>query len=188
MKNFSRPVEMNLSMQSNFPRPLAVPRRKDRTLETVLNKDGMAVSVTIEVTETPDEAALARVETELAAFNDADVGPSEKATLAIIVRDENGAVLAGISGYTAWGWLYIQKLWVDDSLRGQGMAGRMLAAAEEEAERRGCHSALIDTFNPSAEKAYTRQGYVEFGRLENFPIGRSRIFLQKRLRSSHTKI
>ncbi|MHA7885690.1 GNAT family N-acetyltransferase [Nitratireductor rhodophyticola] len=139
------------------------------------------MSVTIEITDTPDEAALARVETELAAFNDADVGPSEKATLAILVRDERGAVVAGISGYTAWGWLYVQKLWVDESLRGQGMAGRMLTAAEEEAERRGCHGAYIDTFNPGAEKAYTRQGYKEFGRMDDFPKGRSRIFLQKRL-------
>ncbi len=96
------------------------------------------MSATIEVTDTPDEAALSRIETELAAFNDADVGPSEKATLAILVRDERGAVVAGISGYTAWGWLHVQKLWVDESLRGQGMAGRMLTAAEEEAERRGC--------------------------------------------------
>ncbi|WP_367716655.1 GNAT family N-acetyltransferase [Nitratireductor sp. GISD-1A_MAKvit] len=139
------------------------------------------MGVTFEISDTPDEAALARVESELAAFNDANVGPSEKATLAILVRDETGTVLAGISGYTAWGWLYVQKLWVDESLRGQGMAGRMLAAAEEEAERRGCHGAFIDTFNPGAEKVYTRQGYEEFGRLEDFPKGRSRIFLQKRL-------
>jgi len=61
------------------------------------------------------------------------------------------------------------------------MAGRMLQAAEDEARARGCHSAWIDTFNSVAEKAYTRQGYAVFGELPDFPIGRTRKFLKKKL-------
>lgn len=99
----------------------------------------------------------------------------------MFVRDEHGAVVAGISGYTAWGWLHVQWLWVDERLRGQHMAGRMLDAAEQEAVARGCHGALIDTFNPKAVKAYERQGYRPFGELPDFPIGRARVFLQKKL-------
>ena len=90
-------------------------------------------------------------------------------------------LVAGISGYTAWGWLYVQWLWVDEAQRGQGLAGRMLAAAEEEARVRGCHAAYIDTFNPVALKTYLRAGYAPFGVLENFPTGRTRTFLQKQL-------
>ena len=41
--------------------------------------------------------------------------------------------------------------------------------------------AWIDTFNPTAEKVYRRQGYTPFGKLPDFPAGRSRIFLQKKL-------
>jgi len=63
----------------------------------------------------------------------------------------------------------------------QHVAGRMLDAAEREAVQRGCHGALIDTFNPMAAKVYERQGYRPFGTLPDFPIGRSRIFLQKTL-------
>jgi len=93
----------------------------------------------------------------------------------------NGHDPGGISGYTAWGWLYVQWLWVDEKLRGQGTAGRMLEAAEREAVARGCHGALIDTFSPVAAKTYERQGYQPFGTLADFPVGRSRIFLQKQL-------
>ena len=57
----------------------------------------------------------------------------------------------------------------------------MLAAAEAEARDRGCHAAYIDTFNPVALKIYQRAGYVPFGALEDFPIGRTRTFLQKTL-------
>ncbi|MFK4825767.1 GNAT family N-acetyltransferase [Paenochrobactrum sp. BZR 588] len=134
-----------------------------------------------EVTATPSADDLAFVGQQLSAFNDADVGASDRKSLAVFVRDENGKILAGISGYTAWGWLYIQWLWVDSSLRGQRIAGKMLQAAEDEALVRHCHGALIDTFSPVAKIAYERQGYQVFGELPDFPIGRTRSFLKKRL-------
>ena len=133
-----------------------------------------------EVTETPDPLALALVGDSLSAFNVQDVGPAERRTLAVLVRDQ-GKVAAGISGYTAWGWLYVQWLWVDESLRGRNVAAKMLQAAEEEAAARGCHGAYIDTFNPTALKVYQRQGYQPFGRLPDFPKGRTRTFLAKSL-------
>ncbi|CCV12120.1 GNAT family N-acetyltransferase [Mesorhizobium sp. STM 4661] len=139
------------------------------------------MKTTLETTADPLPEELAVLGERLSAFNDSDVGASRRKALAVFVRDEQGKVVAGISGYTAWGWLYVQWLWVDERLRGQHMAGRMLDAAEREAVARGCHGALIDTFNPKAEKAYERQGYRPFGILPDFPVGRSRVFLQKKL-------
>lgn len=133
-----------------------------------------------EVTDTPDPLALALVGDSLSAFNVQDVGPAERRPLAVLVRDQ-GKVAAGISGYTAWGWLYVQWLWVDESLRGRNVAAKMLQAAEEEAAARGCHGAYIDTFNPTALKVYQRQGYQPFGTLPDFPKGRTRTFLAKSL-------
>ena len=135
----------------------------------------------LETTADPRPEELAFLGERLTAFNDSDVGASERKPLAVFVRDEHGAVVAGISGYTAWGWLYVQWLWVDERLRGQHIAGRMLDAAEEEAAARGCKNAWIDTFSPKAAKVYERQGYRPFGTLADFPVGRSRVFLQKKL-------
>lgn len=134
----------------------------------------------MEVTDNPSADDLAAIQFGLTSFNESDVGPADRKPLAVIVRD-NDKVIAGISGYTAWGWLYVQWLWVDDSQRGHRLAGRMLVAAEAEARARGCHSAYIDTFSPVALRVYQRQGYVTFGELENFPAGRTRTFLQKKL-------
>ena len=132
------------------------------------------------VTDTPSSDELETIGGGLTAFNEADVGPAGRQPLTVVVRDVM-EIVGGISGYTAWGWLYVQWLWVAETLRGQGLATRMLAAAEQEARARGCHSAYIDTFNPMALKLYQRAGYVPFGALDDFPQGRTRTFLQKRL-------
>lgn len=139
------------------------------------------MKTTLETTANPSPEELTFLAERLTAFNDGDVGASERKALAVFLRDEDGTVVAGISGYTAWGWLYVQWLWVDERLRGQQMAGNMLDAAEQAAVARGCRNAWIDTFNPHAAKVYQRQGYQPFGTLADFPVGRSRIFLRKTL-------
>jgi GNAT superfamily N-acetyltransferase len=139
------------------------------------------VKVTLTVTAEPAAEDVAAIGNGLAAFNEADVGPANRVPMVVVVRDEAGALVGGISGYTAWRWLYVQWLWVAESQRGQGLAGRMLAAAEAEAKVRGCHGAYIDTFSPVALRVYQRAGYAAFGALEDFPKGRTRTFLQKAL-------
>ena len=139
------------------------------------------MTLSLTVTDTPEADELAAIGGALARFNDADVGPAGRRALAVVMRDEAGAIVAGISGYTAWGWLYVQWLWVDEAWRGRGIAGRMLDAAEAEARARGCHGAWIDTFSPVGLKSYQRAGYVPFGELKDCPVGRTRTFLQKRL-------
>ena len=135
----------------------------------------------ISVTGTPSADDLEIIGRGLSAFNDADVGPADRTALAILVRNDAGELVAGISGYTGWGWLYVQWLWVAEDQRGRRLAGRMLDAAETEARARGCHGAYIDTFSPVALKTYERAGYTPFGKLDDFPKGRTRTFLQKPL-------
>lgn len=137
--------------------------------------------VKLEVTAAPAADELAAIGDGLSAFNDADVGPSGRQTLAILIRDIDGKVIGGLNGYTAWGWLFTQWLFVPETLRGTGMAGKLLTEAETEARARGCHGAWIDTFSPVARKAYIRQGYEIFGELPEFPKGRTRTFLRKML-------
>jgi GNAT superfamily N-acetyltransferase len=137
--------------------------------------------VTLELTATPSAEDLAVIGEGLSAYNDGSVGPANRVPLTIFLRDAQGAVLGGLSCYTGWGWLYVQWLWLDTPLRGQGWAAKLLTAAEDEAVARGCHGSYIDTFNPTALKLYERVGYVPFGKLEDFPRGHTRTFLKKSL-------
>ncbi|PRX09938.1 UNVERIFIED_ORG: acetyltransferase (GNAT) family protein [Martelella mediterranea] len=135
----------------------------------------------ISVTTEPRAEDAAVIDKNLDTFNETAFGPAERMPLSVLVHDENGTLVAGINGMTSWGWLYVQRLWVSESERGKGVAGKMLAAAEEEARKRGCRGAYIDAVNPVALKSYKRQGYTEFGVIKQFAAGLDRTFLQKTL-------
>ena len=72
-------------------------------------------------------------------------------------------------------------LFVPEVLRGQGLAGKLLGMAQDEARARGCHGAWLETFNPDARRLYEQLGYAPFGELPDFPVGHSLIFMQKTL-------
>lgn len=102
--------------------------------------------------------------------------------IAIFVRDDSGAIVAGISGW-AWGsCMEIESLWVHARLRGQGYGRRLLAAAEEEAIRRGCVQAVLNTHSFQAPGFYAKMGYEIYGTVENYPQDEQKIYLRKRLR------
>jgi GNAT superfamily N-acetyltransferase len=106
--------------------------------------------------------------------------PGRDLTIAIRAT-QDGEPLGGLIGRTSGGWLFTELLFVPESLRGGGLATKLLAMAEDEARRRGCYSAWIDTLNGKAQVLYERLGYRVFGELENYPMGSSRFFLRKSL-------
>ena len=106
--------------------------------------------------------------------------PGQDLAIAIRAPDSNAPV-GGLCGRTAGGWLAIELIFVPEAFRGMGLATKLISMAEEEAMRRGCHSAWLDTLNPKALQLYRRLGYEIFGELKDYPVGGSRFFLQKKL-------
>ena len=125
-----------------------------------------------------DEAAVVR---GLLAFNEARLGSSGDQPVKFVVRDSAGTVVGGILGHTRWRWLYVAKLWTDESVRGKGFGTRLLEAAEELARSRGCTDARLDTFDFQARPFYEKLGYELFGTLEGYPPGSRQFYLRKRL-------
>jgi GNAT superfamily N-acetyltransferase len=137
---------------------------------------------TMTIEETPDPADARFVFERLREFNRSRTGIDDgHRRLAILVRDEAGAIVGGLLGDTFWGWLYVSILWIDESLRGQGYGHRLLVAAEQEAIARGCHHALLDTMSFQARPFYEKYGYTVFGELHDIPVGHSRYYMQKPL-------
>jgi GNAT superfamily N-acetyltransferase len=111
---------------------------------------------------------------------------SDYAPFGVIAWDEDGEIAGGLVGGTSYGWLLVKVLWVADEIRGQGLGARIMAFAEHEALRRGCHGAWLDTSSARAKGFYERLGFAVFGRLKNQegeqPPGHARFFLCKRFR------
>ncbi|GLQ54224.1 GNAT family N-acetyltransferase [Devosia nitrariae] len=101
------------------------------------------------------------------------------------MRDESGVLIAGLAASTAYGWLLIKLIWVDEGHRDKGLGRRLMAEAEAEGIRRGCHGAWLDTSMPDSAGFYVRLGYETFGTLENAAgdvvPGHRRWFMRKRL-------
>ncbi|HWI25836.1 MAG TPA: GNAT family N-acetyltransferase [Stellaceae bacterium] len=132
------------------------------------------------VTDDPHRSVQEVILPGLVAFNQAQ-RLSDWRPLGVLARGAEGAVLGGLAGSTAWGWLYIQYFWLPDGLRRCGLGSAILARAEEEARARGCHAVWLDTFSFQAPGFYLRRGYALFGALEDYPPGHRRFFLQKQL-------
>ena len=116
----------------------------------------------------------------LRAFNVAQIGPANDLPLELVVRDASGAVIAGLLGNTKWGWLYVDKLWVSEAARGQGLGSRLLARAEAIARERQCVGTYLSTFEHQARPFYERRGYELFGTLDGYPAGTRQYFVCKR--------
>ncbi|MEM7115607.1 MAG: GNAT family N-acetyltransferase [Chloroflexota bacterium] len=113
--------------------------------------------------------------------NGGKVPAYDKRPLNILSHDENGNLVGGLVGSTHWGWLYTKLLWVDPSQRGTGLGRQLMAAAEAEAQKRGCHAAYVNTFSFQAPEFYRKCGYEVWGELADYPVGETRIYLWKKL-------
>ena len=138
--------------------------------------DGVDISVTGE----PDATDVNTVEAQLSAFNARMVGMGNAVPVAALAR-RGGALVGGATGFTLWGWLFINYLWVSDELRGGGLGTHLLGEAEAVARERGCWAAWLYTFSFQAPGFYERLGYRQFGQLEDFPPGHTRYFFWKPL-------
>jgi GNAT superfamily N-acetyltransferase len=114
----------------------------------------------------------------LSAFNIEKLGPANTRPLAIMIH-QNGELIGGLFGRTGFRRLFVEKLFVPESLRGQGVGRKLLAQAEAEAKARGCLGLWLETLSADAHRFYLRNGLKVFGQIEDYPPGNTRYFLSK---------
>jgi GNAT superfamily N-acetyltransferase len=134
--------------------------------------------VVVDAEGAPDAIEIAA---RLAAHVAAAVGPRNEKPVSILAYDADGALIGGLNGASHWRWLFVRNLWIDPLRRGRGLGVGLLEAVEAIARKRSCVGVYIDTFDPAVAAFYARRGFVECGRIEDFPPGAQRIFLAKRI-------
>lgn len=138
-------------------------------------------SYSLLVTDTPSDDDVRVLTGGLNRYNDLAFGPMNFRQLVVVACDERGEIVGGLAGNTHWTWLFVAKLWTAEEVRGMGIASAMLAAAENEARKRGCDRANIDTLNRDARRLYEKLGYRVYGELPDYVPGNTRWYLWKRL-------
>ena len=141
----------------------------------------MTANYSITLTDQPNPDDVRFIEEGLATYNLQYAPPYNTHRLVVLLRAEDGKLLGGILGLTWWGWLRIDIMWLDESMRGQDWGTRLMQTAEAEAIRRGCRHAFLDTMSFQALPFYLKLGYTAFGQLDDLPVGHSMHFLQKEL-------
>lgn len=134
------------------------------------------------LTDTPSAADVAAVRERLGQFNLDATGIDDQRALAVLVKDpESGEVLGGLTGRTSRGVLFVEVLFLPDSLRSSRLGSELLRMAEQEAVRRGCRHGLLHTNTFQAPEFYRKNGWHEFGSIASDPPGTSRLFFSKAL-------
>ncbi|MEM0955105.1 MAG: GNAT family N-acetyltransferase [Pseudomonadota bacterium] len=104
-----------------------------------------------------------------------------KQRLSWVINDAQSQLQAALTADLLWDWLYIDELWVNPNLRGQGLGQQLMAAAEDFAKTEQLQGVWLWTQSWQAEGFYNALGYEEFARFENFPRGHRRIGFRKTL-------
>lgn len=136
------------------------------------------------VTDTPEPEDEAVIRDGLSAYNLEKAGYRDQRPLAILVSDpETGEVVGGLVGGTSFGLLRIDRFFLPESMRKQGLGGRIIKAAEEEGRRRGCSRALLTTLSFQAPGFYKRHGWEVLAQLDGQPPAPTRFLMTKSLAS-----
>ncbi|MGF1456483.1 MAG: GNAT family N-acetyltransferase [Alphaproteobacteria bacterium] len=109
--------------------------------------------------------------------------PLQREPLAIMLRDEDGDILAGLLAhwYAAHGACIIQDLWVHEELRGRGIGHGLMMRLENELLMRGCRLIHLDLMDFQARDFFQDLGFEIVGSVAYPTSGRARLFLAKEL-------
>lgn len=140
----------------------------------------------LDVVTNPSADDVAVLGRGLGAFNAAFAPAMTRTPFGLFLRDQAGAIVGGIEAFAYWRSVYVNRVWVAETIRGTGAGAQLMHALEAEAIRRGVAMIWLETMDWQARGFYEKMGYQAFGELEHPEpepgLGpRRSIFLAKRL-------
>jgi GNAT superfamily N-acetyltransferase len=136
----------------------------------------------IEITERPESGTFETLVAALTRDNEPHIGPAEFRLLVMPLRDvATGETIGGLWGWTLYRWLWVDILFVPETMRGHGMGRDLMMKAEGEARARGCVGGRLNTFSFQVRPFYERLGYQVYAELDGYPPGHRLLSMCKRL-------
>jgi len=99
----------------------------------------------------------------------------------IVIKNEIGLVIAGVTGFTVWERAGVNTLWVAESHRGNGIGTKLLAQFEKTASERGSRQIETNSMSFQGIGFFEKNGYKVFGTLDNYPAGHCCNFYTKKI-------
>jgi N-acetylglutamate synthase-like GNAT family acetyltransferase len=111
-----------------------------------------------------------QLEDRLYAFNQEATGHWGGADLAFAV-EEDGVLVAGLSGYVWGGIAEVKQLWVREDRRGHGLGLALLNRAIAAARAHGCRFLFLSTHSFQAPAFYEGLGFERIATIADKPLG-----------------
>ena len=130
----------------------------------------------------PDDLRAGTLGKQLRAFNYCVVGEyPEVQPVRLDVRDQDDHLVAGIRAYVFLYWMHTDVLWVAQEQPGRGLGSRLLGMAEAQGKALGARNVKLETFEWQARAFYIKQGYTEYGRIDDYVAGQYMAHMKKPL-------
>lgn len=108
-------------------------------------------------------------------------GMGDTIPFAFTIKDRNSLILAGVTGCTMYGFLFIEWLWVERNHRHKKWGSKLLKATDELGKKRNCTDSCLFTMSWESLGFYQKLGYeIEFTR-EGFEKNAKMYMLRKSL-------
>jgi ribosomal protein S18 acetylase RimI-like enzyme len=135
--------------------------------------------IEIHTLDKTDKSLIDKIDNGLMAYNSEHAHAPYKAKTIAAFRQ--GMFIGGI--FFRWYKQHaaIQKLWVGENNRKQGVGNRLLAAAEKELHRQGCRRIIVDTISFQAPDFYRRNGYQLIATVPDYLENAERAYFAKNL-------
>ena len=96
------------------------------------------------------------------------------------LKNQDGAVVGGIMGYTIMGTMFIKEFWIDANHRGQGYGSALLEEAKELALEHNCISFQTSCMSYNNFDFMKKHGFETYGHSDGYPHDVKEYYLIKR--------
>lgn len=121
---------------------------------------------TLHSLDNPPPQFVQTLRAALTRYNQSVTGEARQQLLAVCANDKAERTVGAVYGWIQWGWLYIDLIWIEETLRGQGIGSRLLARLEDAALERGVDRVRLDTGSFQAPGFYQRHGFEIYAQLD----------------------
>src|SRR5208282_1824029 len=138
------------------------------------------------IEDSPAEADVQRLADGVISHGRALSGSDAK-PIACLIRSD-GKLIGGVCGRAEFNRVFITYLWVEKSLRHQGLGSELLRRLEASAAMRGCTDAVIETLSDEVAGMYRHGGYTPLATIPNYVGTFTRHILRKSISMDDPKI